>query len=224
MFELESNTRLHVVNVNPRREKHGEDNVPAVDLKLRMEASNTVLAMFHGALRSALYHRSAAASDNPQASLEGVAPVSDLPNLRFPKLEPIRWDDELSGYTLRIDHGLGGKSDLVLEGCTINSFGIECKEGGTVVVTFRLQCNAIAEREIGKLCLMIDQEIEATLIPPAEGVHKGKGDDKALNTAGDNEAWPFPTPGGQPPATEKPAKRGRGKGARTPEEALAGST
>jgi hypothetical protein len=165
-FELDQKTRLHVVNVNPRREKHGDENVTAVDLKLRLEASNDALTMFDGSLKSSLYYRSAAASDNPQPGLDGVPAVSELPNLRFPKLGALRWDDEGTGYTLRIDHGLGGKSDLVLGDCAVNSFAIENKEGGTVILTFRLQCNKVDEKELGKLCTLIDSDIEATILAP----------------------------------------------------------
>lgn len=192
MFSIDTKTKLHVVNVNPRREKHGDENVPAVDIKLRLEASNDVLSMFDGHLKSSLYFRAAAPA--AQGQLDGVAPVSELPNLRFPRLEPIRWNDDRTGYTLRIDHGLGGKSDLVLEGCSINAFGIECKEGGTVIVTLRVQADKVAEKELGKLCLMIDSDIEATLTPPEEALKQPK---KLA------EDWPFPM------------------GEKTPEQALA---
>jgi len=165
-FELDTKTKLRLLNVNPRRERHGDENVPAVDLKLRLEASNDVLSMFDGHLKSALYFRNGVAPD--QGGLDGVPDVSDMPNLRFPKLEPLRWDSEQIGCEFSIDHGLGGKSDLTLDGCAVNNFVIEPKEGGTVVVTFRVQCDSIHERELGKLCTMIDSNIEATLSGPPD--------------------------------------------------------
>jgi len=164
-FELENNT-LRVINVNPRREKHGDDNVPAVDIKLRLESANDSLTMYSGHLKSALYHKSAASSVDPQGQLDGVDPVSDLPNLRFPQVVDLKWNAELSGYTLSIDHGLGGKSNLVLHHCCVNNFALQCKEGGTVVHTFRVQCDEVSEKELGRLCTLIDSDIVATLTGP----------------------------------------------------------
>lgn len=167
-FAIESKTKLHLVNVNPRREKHGQDNVMAVDLKLQWETSNDALSMFDGWLKGSLYCNNTAQTKGKkgQSDLDGIPPVSDMPNLRFPFLAPLKLDLELTGYELRIDHGLGGKSDLVLDDCEVNDFRLDCKEGGTVVVQLRVQCNKISEREAGKLCTLIDSDIEATLLAP----------------------------------------------------------
>jgi hypothetical protein len=165
-FELESMTRMRLVSVNPRRELHGKEHVPAVDLKLRVELPNGGLSMFDGHLLSAMYYRSAAASANPQPGLEGVEPVSELPNRRFPDLGPLKWEREQAGYEMTIAHGINENSAIELEGCLVNSFVIDPKEGGTVEVTFRVQCDKIDESALGKLCVLIDSDIEAALIGP----------------------------------------------------------
>jgi hypothetical protein len=163
MFELRTNTPLHVVNVKPRRERHGEDDVPAVDLKLRWEAPNDVLSLFDGHLLYALYR----GGDAPEApELDGVEPISALPFLRFPKMLPIKWDEEQTGCTLTIDHGMGGKSNMKLQDCKVNHFRLDCKEGGTVIVEFRVQTNKADEKQMGRLCSLIGQDIEATFAPP----------------------------------------------------------
>ena len=54
MFSLDRKT-VKLVNVNPRAEKHGDENALACDLKFEIRASNDVLSEFHHSLKSALY-------------------------------------------------------------------------------------------------------------------------------------------------------------------------
>jgi len=172
-FEIKTMSTVHVIHINPRAEKHGGENVPAVDLKLRMETSNVALSMFHPELMQALYYSSE--SKRAQNHIEGVEPVA-APNRVFEKLLPLRWRDEGTGYTLRIDHGLGGQSDLVLGDCTISDFAIDPKEGGTVGLTWRLQCTSAGERELGKLAMLTECDVKATL----------------TQSENDGVLWPFP--------------------------------
>lgn len=166
MFELPTMTSVKLTNVNPRIEKHGVDSVPAVDLNFLLDAANSVLTCFDGGLLSALYHK-LAEGDDEQPELDGVEPLSDLPNLRFPKMAPVRWDAQLAGYALVIDYGLGADSNLELEACNVGKFVLDCKEGGTVEVKFQVQCNTgLTERILGKLALMIGQEVQISLVAP----------------------------------------------------------
>ena len=82
-------------------------------------------------------------------------------------MAPIKWDWKGSGYTLVVDYGLGAKSNLELENVEVGKFIIDCKEGGTVELKFQCQCVAgLTERIIGKLALMIGQEISIELLAP----------------------------------------------------------
>lgn len=209
MFEIESLTTLKLTNVSPRKEHHGESLVQAIDLSLRWETSNEALSEFDPWLRGSLYY-SAAANDG-QETVEGVP--ESWPNLRSPKLKmPLRWDWEGAGYTMRIDHGLGGKSDLVLLGCNLKKISFDCREGGTVFVDFMVQSNTdITEKIVGKLCALEGTEIDATLLAP-------------------NEVEPIDGSTGHPGA--KPAGADAGQGSldglngdppQTPESALAGA-
>lgn len=166
MFAIETTTKARLSSVNPRAERHGEELVPAVDLKFSIESSNDVLSEFHGALKSCLYFKSEASS----GELDGVDPVSNLPNLRFPKLKmPLKWEEDLTGYTLTIDLGLGGKSNLELPSCAVNGFEIEPKEGGTVQVGFRVQAVRLSEKDIGKLATLVQHDLQIQLTPPDVG-------------------------------------------------------
>lgn len=186
-FELPVFTQAKINSANVRSEKHGPDElVPAVDLSITIEQPNSVLSEFDGFLLSALYFKSEASSDDEQGQLDGVEPITDLPNLRFTHLAyPIKWDQEGTGYTCTIDHGLGGKSNLTLTGCKVNSFALTPKEGGTVEVKFRVQCgDGLDEKTLGKIAMLVQHSVPVKLVAPdAEGWQQaeqelGIGDDE----------------------------------------------
>lgn len=155
-FELEAQ-QAKLTSVNPRAELHGEDKKPAVDLKFEVAADNGVLANFGADLRSSLYTL-------PDAQEDLIDPER-LTKLKYPKMSAFKWEQEGVGYTAEIDYGLGGDSNIVLEDLKVDGFRIQPMEGGTVVVTFR----AIAhpdESDTGKLCSLIQRDVELTLTAP----------------------------------------------------------
>ncbi len=165
-FEIESMTTLRLTNVNSRMEKHGPDPVPAVDMNFVMDAPNDVLSYFDGGLLNALYTVKTEAQPE-QGEIDGLEPVSNLPNLRFPKMAPINWDWRGAGYTIELDYGLGSGSNIVLDACEVGKFKIAPKEGGTVELKFQVQVSTgLTERIIGKLSMMIGQEVDITLVAP----------------------------------------------------------
>ena len=166
-FEIESYTSVKFTSMNTRVEKHGPESVPAVDLSFTMDAPNDVLSYFDGGLLSAMYKPIDNAEPAQQDEIDGIEPVSNLPALRFPKMAPIKWDWDGAGYTLSIDYGLGESRALVLAGLEVGKFVLDLKEGGTVEVRFRVQCSAgLTEAIIGKLAMMIGQEVRIELLAP----------------------------------------------------------
>ena len=164
-FEFPRLTKAKLSSVNVRSEKHGKELVPAVDLKIVVDQGNNILNKFHPELLTSLYYK--AQEDDAQADLDGVEPVTNLPNLRFPRLDsPLKWGYEGSGYRLDVDYGLGEGSNLEMFGCEVNSIGFACKEGGTVEMSFRVQVSNIEERIIGKLAGLVQHEISIILTPP----------------------------------------------------------
>lgn len=164
-FEFPILTKAKLSSVNVRSEKHGPELVPAVDLKLTIDAGNDILDQFHPDLKSALYFK--AQVDEEQGELDGIEPVTNLPNLRFPKLDsPLKWDTMGAGYALVIDYGLGGDSNLELFGCEINNFSFGVKEGGTVELKFRVQITDVDERILGKLAGLVEHEVSIILTAP----------------------------------------------------------
>lgn len=165
-FELESFTACKLRNFNPRAEKHGPESVMACDLNFILDVPNSVLSEFDGGLLSAMYEKTEAVEDD-QYELDGVEPVSHLPNLRFPKMAPIKWDSKHAGYSLCIDYGIGDSTNIELEGCDLGKFVLDLKEGGTVEVKFQVQCQSgLTERIMGKLAMLIGQEVSITLLAP----------------------------------------------------------
>ncbi len=156
-------TAAKLNSFNIRAEKHGDENVPAGDLKLTIKAANTILDIFDPDLRTALYKNTAA--QQGQEEVAGLAPT--LPNLRFANLDvPLKFKDQGVGYTLVLDWGLGGDSNLTLEACEVNNFAATLEEGGTVELSFRVQISNPDADVIGKLGVNVQHEITIDLTAP----------------------------------------------------------
>lgn len=158
MFELIDQT-VKLASVNPRAEIHGEERKPAFDLKIEAACSSDVLIQFHSELRTTLYKK----PDSPDLAEQGTDDAFTA--LRFPKLGALKWDWEGSGYTLIVGYGIRGKSDIKLGDCKVDGIRIEPQNGGTV----NISCRVIAHpesKDVGKLCEMIQQNIEISLVPP----------------------------------------------------------
>lgn len=156
-------TAAKLNSFNIRAEKHGDENVPAGDLKLTIKAANTILDIFDADMRTALYKNTAA--QQGQGEVEGVAPT--LPNLRFANLDcPLKFKDQCAGYKLTIDWGIREDSALVLEACQVNNFQATLEEGGTVELSFRVQISNPSADVIGKLGVQVQHEITIDLEAP----------------------------------------------------------
>ena len=164
-FEIEDFTPVKITSVNPRSERHGPEELhPAVDLHISLTTGNNILTALDGKLLDALYTKNANADQGGQQSLEGVEEVSNLPNLKFPLMGALKWKKDLVGYTLTVQHGVG--SDIVLTGCKVNNFTIDPKEGGSVDLKFRVQSSDVDERTLGKLGLLVQNEVDVMLLAP----------------------------------------------------------
>lgn len=200
-FSLDAMTRVTVGNVNVRSELHGDEHVPAADISFKLTTSNGILSKFDGQLRGMLYEAVKDANTD-QAELDGVEAVSDLPKLRSVHLEqPLRLKNEYVGYTLTIDRGLGGSSNIVLGECAVNKIKAECNEGGSVDLMFRAQASKLDADVLGKLATLIGCEVSITLTPPVaqqapiDGTTEAFEADKAAKAKRGKKGdvvWPFP--------------------------------
>jgi len=155
-----------LTSVNPRSEMHGEDKVPAGDLKLKVQLSNDCLAMFHPQLKSMLYHFDIKqAEDDDLVEKAKEQENGYAPHLRFAEIPSISWKGEMVGAKVTIHSGIEKKSDIVLDPCNVNAVSLEPQNGGTVIVTFRVQTHP-DEKQFGKLCGMIGTDIKVSVEPP----------------------------------------------------------
>lgn len=161
------NVAVILSSFNARAENHGEEKKPAADLKITAILPNDVLSEFHPTLKSFLYHKDANAQPGDLVDQSHADEPGWLPNRRFPKLSPLKWDDETVGASVSIAYGATGRT-IELSGCNVNGWTLEPMEGGSVSVAFRIQAHP-DEKQSGKLCMMVQQEVELTLTPPAPG-------------------------------------------------------
>lgn len=159
MFSLDKQM-VKISNVNPRSERHGEETQLACDISIVVRLANSVLSEFHPQLLHALYERDASQGDL-------ISDESHMPNLKFPELAPLAWKFDSAGYQAIVHYGIGGQSDIKLIDAKVNKFHIHAQEGGTVSISFRVQAHPDSN-EVGKLCSLIQNEVEVTLVPPDE--------------------------------------------------------
>ena len=145
MFALAEKS-VQFVHMNTRTEKHGDDDVLAVDLDMMISTSNEALAMLHPTLRWSLYDKPDVANSDLADQAAAELPV----RLRYPKLDTLKWALELMNMRVVFHYGIDGKSDIVLEDCKVNKFKIECHDGGTIDLAWRVQANPTHE-QIGRL-------------------------------------------------------------------------
>lgn len=158
MFSLK-NQAAKLTNVNPRAELHGQDKKLAVDLKFEIKVSNDVLSEFDPSLKGSLYKK----ADDGQGDL--IADPGYLPTLKFPLMGAVNWGKSFDGYETVIHYGVSGAQDIHLVECAVDNFRFDCQDGDTVVVSFRVIAHPEAA-ELGRLCEMIQQEVEMSLIEP----------------------------------------------------------
>lgn len=159
-FELSQQTAI-LRHINPRTEKHGDEDVPAAYLKIEIIDSNEMLSMFHPTLRSFLY-----VEQDADEQLEGMEPR--LTKLRFGTLlERLTFDKALKGADVTIDFGVGGSSDIELQTVDVDKFRSTLMEGGSVSLEFRVKAQPTGE-QIKKLYEVLGSEITLTVVPAIE--------------------------------------------------------
>jgi len=159
MFNLHKH-QTKIASLNLRAEKHGDDNVPTVDIKFETTVHSSALNEFDPQLRPLLF-RKAQIGDQESLLKEG----DDLIGLRVPQIKALPWDEEFTGYKALIgeEREYGENLELVVD---LSKFKFEPNEGGAVRVTF----NATGHPEpdqVAELYELIQETVDLTLTPPA---------------------------------------------------------
>lgn len=155
MFDL-NKKGVTLLHVNGRHEKHGEDDVLAVDLKFRGDFDGGILAEFAPELRHSLFKKESGGDLADQGT--------DTPTkLRFPHLvQPLKFGNEVVGARVELEYGL---QTIAFETANINEFKVECHEGGTVTCTFRVQARP-TEEQLARVFALLDTAVPITITPP----------------------------------------------------------
>jgi hypothetical protein len=165
MFTLTAQ-QCKIAHINFREEKHGDESVTAVDVKVTSDMSNDFLSYLSSTLKGSLY-------GPPDSSVQGSI-IHDnpgyMPRLLYPEMGMIKWSGEMKKAQVCL-HGATKKSNLVFD-CDVNKLSFITKEGGTVEVAFRLQ--VVPEGPVlGKLAAMLGVELKVSIAPEGEGLDFG---------------------------------------------------
>lgn len=167
MITLESSTKAKLNDIDVLSQKNRPpDSNPGLSLAFTAELPNGALTMLDGFLRGALYTKQAGGNEQP--GLDGVEPVSDLPNLTKigQKIGRFAWAGEQTGCTLTFDFGLGGRSNIVLDDVKVDNLHVTPKEGGTTTWQWRCEINDVDEAVFGKLATLKSRDVQLLLAPP----------------------------------------------------------
>ena len=154
MFTLTKHACV-LAHLNVREEKHGEENVLAVDMKLTADVPNTFLDQLSPGLCAALYAPGAQSDIDP----------AYLSALRWPSLAPLEWMTQAS-HAAFVIHGSRKAENIEFE-ADINKLRLNCKEGGTVSITFRAQILPDPV-QVGILTAFLGQPVTVSLTPAAQ--------------------------------------------------------
>ena len=199
MFELTHPTKAKLLDVVVLSQKNRmPDENPGAKLNFEVQLSADILDTFDPGLKRWLFMKGAGSESAKQAALDGIPEASDMPNLTNVgmKIGKFPWHQELSGYKLVIDHGMGGKkSDLEITDGLLSNWRFTPKEGGTVIARMSFESANVTEAQFGRLAKMKSRDIEAKFLKPEEAQQSLPGAAQTPTAAAkgkDDGSWPFP--------------------------------
>lgn len=177
MFHLNEEP-VKLSHINIRTEKHGEEDVQAVDVKFERVGSNTMLDDIAPGLRTALY-----CAGDAGAQADAFSGGDDgLVALRFPSIEmPLRLDGDYPGYTCDIDAGIGLQDPIKLKG-VFKKNRVTAVAGGSCTHEFTVSTYPTPE-QVGRLYEATGNEVTLTLTAPTPASERqdepdGAGDEE----------------------------------------------
>lgn len=148
---------VKIAHAQHRQEKHGTDDVPAVDIKLIYTAPNDVLAQFSSTLKESLFWL----DETVQGQV--VRDPDYLPNVKNPKIEPLKWRDRYENMVLIVHHRVEEKNNLVFAEAKVGKFVIHPMEGGTVTIELQVQA-LLGDNSFDELIKLEKKEVHISLV------------------------------------------------------------
>lgn len=156
-----------VAHINLREEMHGDDPVIAIDIKLTFDSPNDFLTYLDPGLKRSLYGK-----DETQGEL--IADDNHLTHLRYPQFGELKWDGAMEGATVEL-HGQKKAEDIKIE-ADVNQVRLDCKDGGTVAVTLRVQTVPV-DGQCGTIAALLGRELKFSVRPKEEVTGDANSDD-----------------------------------------------
>ena len=157
--------RAKINSVNGRDELHGDEHRLACDVGIEFNQSNRFLDKLDGALVETFYWRNPASEEVRQENVEGVERFTDFPNLR-PVMEnvafPLKWLGKYEESLFILHHGEDDSQDIRLGDVKVNEIKFTPKEGGTVLVSVRIQGHP-HEGDLARLFTVLQREATVTV-------------------------------------------------------------
>lgn len=160
MFQITEPTYARLASITSRVEKHGDDDKPALSMRLEIEAPNTLLDVIDPQIRHALYM----AKPDEEPELPGVE--QSTPILRCNSFEKHALTTSHEGWTLAVDYGVDEGAPMLFGACKVDKFQVEAKQGGSIVLSFRVGTSDIDADKGGKLLMHNGDDIAITLKAP----------------------------------------------------------
>lgn len=155
MLNLQSQ-ECKIEHVNFRTEKHGEDDVTAVDLKLSANMPPSILEQLVPGMAETFFKQS-----NSSGAMKGEKA------LRFPDLvNSFKVNSDIPGYKFAAEWGMAGPL-VEFSDVELGKINLDLIDGGAVTLTFRLQVSGDPE-ELARLVPLLNLSLPVTLTPPAE--------------------------------------------------------
>lgn len=159
MFQITEYTEVTLATFTKREETHGDEKVAAVSVTLELTGANTLLDAIDPQIRHALYK---AVDDQDQ--LPGVEPAT--PVLRCNSFEKHTLTAAHEGWTLAVDEGIDETTPMKFGGCKVDRLQVEAKQGGSIVLRFRVGTSDLDAERLGKLGMLHGHSMWITLTPP----------------------------------------------------------
>lgn len=148
-----------LAHLNVREEKHGEETVLALDIKLTADVPNTFLDVICQGLKASLYKR-----DDNQGDLLGDD--QHMTSLRYPSMATIKFGLSMTSAKLVIEFFQGPHAESLDFEVTVKRIDLDCKEGGTVAISFNAQ-TLPDSGQVGTLSALLGHDVTVSLYPGA---------------------------------------------------------
>lgn len=160
MFEILTMTEVHLATFTKREETHGDEKVAAVSIGVELTGANTLLDAIDPQIRHALYR----VVDEAAEPMPGIEPAT--PVLRCNSFEKHSLTATHEGWTLCVDDGIDETAPMTFGGCKVDKLAFEAKQGGSVVLRFRIGTSDLDAERLGKLGMLHGHAMWITLKAP----------------------------------------------------------